>query len=60
MVDLTDMEFAAKRTQAALAEQPGEVPALIFEALVLDAEQPGQRQRLQGEFAHSAPRYRFS
>ncbi|MNO86330.1 hypothetical protein D3C76_777260 [compost metagenome] len=43
MVDLTNVKFAAKRTQAALAEQSGEVPALIFEALVLDAEQPGQR-----------------
>jgi hypothetical protein len=43
MVDLADVKFTAERAQAALAEQPGEVPALIFETLVLDAEQSGQR-----------------
>lgn len=39
--------LGAKRRQTAFAKQPGEVPALIFKTLVLDAEQSGQRQRLQ-------------
>jgi hypothetical protein len=46
MVDLADMKRLAERAQAALAEQPGKMPALVFEAFVLDAEQPGKRQRL--------------
>ena len=43
MVDLADMKFIAERTQAALAEQPGEVPAIVFKAFVLHAEQALQR-----------------
>jgi hypothetical protein len=46
MVDLTDMKRLAERAQTALAEQPGKMPALVFEAFVLDAEQPGKRQCL--------------
>jgi hypothetical protein len=41
------MKRLAERTQAAFAEQPREVPALVFEAFVLHAEQSGQGQRLQ-------------
>jgi hypothetical protein len=47
VVDLADMKRLAESAQAAFAKQPGEVPAIIFEAFVLHAEQSGQRQGLQ-------------
>jgi len=43
MVDLANVKRLTKGTQTAFTEQPGEVPALIFMALVLHVEQSGQR-----------------